>query len=74
METKVINGNLLREIFKGAVNYLISKKEEVNALNVFPVPDGDTGTNMSLTGKSALKQIESLGDNPSVSDLSLIHI
>ena len=72
METKVINGNLLREIFKGAVNYLISKKEEVNALNVFPVPDGDTGTNMSLTGKSALKQIESLGDNPSVSDVALL--
>lgn len=72
METKVINGNLLREIFKGAVNYLISKKEEVNALNVFPVPDGDTGTNMSLTGKSALKQIESLGDNPRVSDVALL--
>lgn len=66
MNTKIIDGNLLKEIFKGAVNYLISKKEEVNALNVFPVPDGDTGTNMSLTGKSALKQIESLGPNPTV--------
>lgn len=60
MEINKINGPLLKEIFKGAVNYLISRKEEVNALNVFPVPDGDTGTNMSLTSKSALKQIESL--------------
>ena len=70
MEIKKINGATLKEIFKGAVNYLISRKEEVNALNVFPVPDGDTGTNMSLTSKSALKQIDSLEGDFSVADVS----
>ena len=70
MEINKINGPLLKEIFKGAVNYLISMKEEVNALNVFPVPDGDTGTNMSLTSKSALKQIESLEGDYTAGDVS----
>lgn len=70
MEINKIDGALLKKAFKGAVNYLISKKEEVNALNVFPVPDGDTGTNMSLTIKSALKQIESLEGSFSVSEVS----
>lgn len=70
MEINKINGPLLKEIFKGAVNYLISRKEEVNALNVFPVPDGDTGTNMSLTSKSALKQIESLEGDFTAGDVS----
>ncbi|MHC5098857.1 DAK2 domain-containing protein, partial [Peptoniphilus genitalis] len=70
MEINKINGPLLKEIFNGAVNYLISRKEEVNALNVFPVPDGDTGTNMSLTSKSALKQIESLEGDFTAGDVS----
>ena len=70
MEINKINGPLLKEIFRGAVNYLISRKEEVNALNVFPVPDGDTGTNMSLTSKSALKQIDALEGDFSVGDVS----
>ncbi|MDU6783853.1 DAK2 domain-containing protein [uncultured Peptoniphilus sp.] len=70
MEINKINGPLLKEIFKGAVNYLISRKEEVNSLNVFPVPDGDTGTNMSLTSKSALKQIDALEGDFSVGDVS----
>lgn len=70
MEINKINGPLLKDIFKGAVNYLISMKEEVNALNVFPVPDGDTGTNMSLTSKSALKQIDSLEGDFTVADVS----
>lgn len=70
MEINKINGPLLKDLFKGAVNYLISMKEEVNALNVFPVPDGDTGTNMSLTSKSALKQIESLEGDFTVGDVS----
>lgn len=70
MEINKINGPLLKDLFKGAVNYLISMKEEVNALNVFPVPDGDTGTNMSLTSKSALKQIESLEGDFTAGDVS----
>lgn len=70
MEIKKIDGPLLKDVFKGAVNYLISRKNEVNKLNVFPVPDGDTGTNMSLTAKSALKQIDSLEGEFFVKDVA----
>lgn len=48
----------IKKIFKGALAYLENKKEEINNLNVFPVPDGDTGTNMYLTMSSAIKTIE----------------
>lgn len=58
MDIEKIDGNLLKSAFVGAVNYLLLNKDHVNALNVFPVPDGDTGTNMSLTSKSAIKMVE----------------
>lgn len=48
----------IKKLFKGALAYLESKKEDVNNLNVFPVPDGDTGTNMYLTMSSAIRTIE----------------
>ncbi|MDD2371382.1 MAG: DAK2 domain-containing protein [Firmicutes bacterium] len=48
----------IKKIFKGALAYLENKKEEINNLNVFPVPDGDTGTNMYLTMYSAIKTID----------------
>lgn len=51
-----IDGDLMRKALQGAAGLLEKNKEEVDSLNVFPVPDGDTGTNMSLTMKSALKQ------------------
>ena len=51
----------IRQIFRGALTYLETNKEEVNNLNVFPVPDGDTGTNMYLTMSSAVKTIEDSG-------------
>ncbi|WP_138158804.1 DAK2 domain-containing protein [Peptoniphilus catoniae] len=70
MKIKNVDGNLLAEAFSGGVNYLILNKEEVNALNVFPVPDGDTGTNMSLTAKSSLKQINNLDNKDSVSEVA----
>jgi len=54
---------MLKKLFFGAANYLEKNKETVNALNVFPVPDGDTGTNMSLTMQSAIKQISTLETN-----------
>ena len=59
---KIINvdGTILKKAFIGATKFLEEHKEEINALNVFPVPDGDTGTNMALTMKSAIKQIEGL--------------
>ena len=56
MIIEIIDGVLLRKALTGAATLLETNKEEINSLNVFPVPDGDTGTNMSLTMKSALKQ------------------
>lgn len=53
-----INSALLKEMFLGGANNLINNKAYVDKLNVFPVPDGDTGTNMSLTLKSAIEEIE----------------
>jgi DAK2 domain fusion protein YloV len=60
LKVENIDGTMLKKAFIGAAQYLDENKEEVNALNVFPVPDGDTGTNMSLTMKSAVKQILNL--------------
>lgn len=54
----MINSEQLQKAFVRARNYLESNKEMVNSLNVFPVPDGDTGTNMTLTIKSAIKNLE----------------
>ena len=70
MSITKIDGNLLAKSFTDAVNYLVMNKDEINALNVFPVPDGDTGTNMSLTAKSSLKQINNLEDKSSISEVS----
>lgn len=56
MKIEILDGNLLKKAFTGSAKCLEDNKEEINSLNVFPVPDGDTGTNMSLTMRSALKQ------------------
>ena len=55
--TTTVNGSLLGEMTKAALTWLQSNKEEVNALNVFPIPDGDTGINMVLTMQSACDSI-----------------
>ena len=52
---KVIDSSKLLEMIDGGYRYLKANKNVVDALNVFPVPDGDTGTNMSLTMASAVK-------------------
>ena len=57
---KGISVEKLREMFLGACQNLAVHEEEINAHNVFPVPDGDTGTNMSATASSAAKEIESI--------------
>lgn len=54
---KTINGASLRKMFVGGVALLDQNKKLVDALNVFPVPDGDTGTNMFLTLKSAVTEV-----------------
>lgn len=56
----VITGNLFRSMAASAANMLYSKREEANNLNVFPVPDGDTGTNMSLTMSTVSKTEKNL--------------
>ncbi|WMJ82088.1 DAK2 domain-containing protein [Clostridium sp. MB40-C1] len=58
MERFKIDGHDLRNMIINASNNLEEKKEFVNSLNVFPVPDGDTGTNMSMTFRSAVEEIE----------------
>ena len=60
---KTINGQMLKSMVLSAAKYLDVNRASVDALNVFPVPDGDTGTNMSLTLQSAAKEIANLRSN-----------
>ena len=60
MKYEKINGHDFYNMVVNASNRLLEESEYVNALNVFPVPDGDTGTNMSATFKAAVKEIENL--------------
>ena len=57
MASKRIDGILLKEMFASGAALLVNNRDSVDALNVFPVPDGDTGTNMSQTITSAIKEI-----------------
>ena len=59
---KVINGQLLKEMLISGGNNLYNHYPEVDALNVFPVPDGDTGMNMNLTMTSGAKEIQNRSD------------
>ncbi|CUP68471.1 dihydroxyacetone kinase [Clostridium baratii] len=63
MEFKNINGRDFYNMVVNASNKLAENSDFVNALNVFPVPDGDTGTNMSMTFKAAVKEIENIGSD-----------
>ena len=63
MAVKTINTELLQKMFLAGAATLEAKKEFINELNVFPVPDGDTGTNMTLTILSAAKEVKAL-ENP----------
>ncbi len=62
MATNVLNAELLAKMFLAGAKNLESKKEYINELNVFPVPDGDTGTNMTLTIMSAAKELNNLNE------------
>ena len=63
MATNTINADLIRVMFLYGSKSLESKKEWINELNVFPVPDGDTGTNMTMTIMSAAKEVLGLEEN-----------
>ena len=58
----MINGNMLRDAIISAANNLSNQKKQVDDLNVFPVPDGDTGTNMSMSIGNAARELERLND------------
>jgi DAK2 domain fusion protein YloV len=69
VEITSINSKLLARMFLAGAKNLDSKKDWINELNVFPVPDGDTGTNMTMTIMSAAKEVSSL-TNPTMAELA----
>lgn len=68
MEINTIDTSLVAKMFLAGAKNLEAKKEWINELNVFPVPDGDTGTNMSMTIMSAAKEVAAL-ENPDMKTL-----
>jgi len=64
-----IDGKMLQKMFLAGAKNIEAKKEYINELNVFPVPDGDTGTNMTLTIMSAAKEVGAI-ENPTIENLS----
>lgn len=71
MKYNTINGHDFYNMFVNASNKLSEQSEFVNALNVFPVPDGDTGTNMSMTLKAAVEELKG-ANKDSIGDASRI--
>ena len=69
MATKTINVDVLAKMFLAGAQNIEAKKDYINELNVFPVPDGDTGTNMSMTIMAAAKEVTAL-DKPEMKDLA----
>ena len=69
MGTSTSNGYLLRDLAKAALAAIVTNQDQLNALNVFPVPDGDTGTNMALTMRGIASDMETTAteDVPSTS-------
>ena len=60
MSANVISAEVLAKMFLAGAKYLENNKDYINELNVFPVPDGDTGTNMTLTILSAAKELNAV--------------
>lgn len=66
----MIKGSVLRDAIISGANVIENKKRSVDELNIFPVPDGDTGTNMSMTMGAARKELLQMGDNETVSSVA----
>ncbi len=62
----MLSGKILRDAIISGANNIINNKENVDELNVFPVPDGDTGTNMSMTIRNAVAELNMLSDSATV--------
>ncbi|MCR4618566.1 MAG: DAK2 domain-containing protein [Lachnospiraceae bacterium] len=69
MGVNQIDSKLLAKVFIAGAKNLEANKEWINELNVFPVPDGDTGTNMTMTIMSAAKEVSDLGAEPDMASL-----
>lgn len=69
MSVKVIDARLMQKAFLAGAKGLEAKKEWINELNVFPVPDGDTGTNMTMTIMSAAREVAAV-ENPTMDSLA----
>jgi len=65
-----IDAPMLAKMFLAGAKNLDAKKEWINELNVFPVPDGDTGTNMTMTIMSAAGEVSALGESPDMASLA----
>lgn len=70
MAITTIDAPMLAKMFLAGAKNLDAKKEWINELNVFPVPDGDTGTNMTMTIMSAAAEVSKLGDSPDMASLA----
>ncbi len=66
----MITGKVLRDAFISGAVTIANKKREVDQLNVYPVPDGDTGTNMSMTLGNALRELQVMDDEVTVSQVA----
>ena len=69
MEIKVIDAGMLRTAFLAGAKNLEANKEKINELNVFPVPDGDTGTNMTMTILSAAREVNAI-EEPTMENMA----
>ncbi len=70
MAITTVDAPMLAKMFLAGAKNLEAKKEWINELNVFPVPDGDTGTNMTMTIMSAAAEVSKLGDSPDMASLA----
>lgn len=68
----MLSGKILRDAIISGANNIINNKESVDELNVFPVPDGDTGTNMSMTIRNAVAELNMLSDSVTVETVAQI--
>ena len=66
----MITGQMFRDGIVSGANNITNSRQAVDALNIFPVPDGDTGTNMSMTITAASKEVAPLSDDESISEVS----
>ena len=69
LETALIDGSRLRTIFIAAAAHLHNSAQAIDSINVYPVPDGDTGSNMSATLSESVERTLPLGEHPSVAEL-----